>query len=145
MNLKEFKSLTELLNFLPALINAIKRKPFVFGKPITVEEFVSTVIDMYISNRASVLGAWRGKDLGCFILAEKQDNGTLLIWYVWSNPRHKKYTIKWLLQGKRIGASYGYTNAVWYSPYLNRSYRRLMEKLGSRPIRVMYSLNLNEK
>lgn len=147
MKLKLIDNIQELLCYMPTLLESFRRRPWMFGKKFTEEQFVKTIIDDFMAGRGLTAGARRGDKVGCFFHTQfdPNDDNVLVVWYAYSDPHFRKYTVAWIKRAVEIAASFGRGELQWYSYYITRSYRRFIAKLGAKPIRVMYSLNVEDK
>lgn len=144
--IEKIKTVERLSDYVPLVLQCFKKHRNLFEKNMTEERFISRLFTFFTDPQNIYFGSIsKTGELEFFCCSDVIDNDdpTLrLVWFLYSNPKCRKYTYAWIDILKAYGKAIGLKEVRFITNRLTRSYRKFTAKVGAKPMLITYTLEL---
>jgi hypothetical protein len=145
MELKEIKTFEELTQILPALVRLRERpemKKNAWGGDESTEDFVLTLLGYFGRGDLIVWASIDSGELEYFMAVVKEEDQRAMFWLFYIDIKLRTISAELTQISIDKLAQLGYKKIQLTTRRIVKSYSRWMDKLGFKPIKIMYERNL---
>lgn len=144
--IEKIKTVERLSDYVPLVLKCFEKHRSLFEKNMTKEMFIAKMFTYFNDPHNLYFGSIsKDGELEFFcnsLIIDENDPSLRLIWFMYSNPKCRKYTYAWIDILKAYGKTIGIKEVRFITNRLTRSYRKFATKVGAKPMLITYTLEV---